>query len=129
MISLATPAETPLTGIDDLLKLHKSLINTHLKADAALSEAVRHAEEAFADQYEYQALLKQNIQQEIVESISAASLKTKSFFDSTIASMDAAVQGWLSALTSSTRVMKDDIDGLWHVSPELLAFMRSLGLR
>lgn len=97
---------------DELIKLHKSAVDTSADADAALSRATKESNEAF-NQF---VVAKQMLQDQLVHDLEALSTKTQSFFEKLVKGVDAAVHSTLSKFGLMVRAMESDAASLSEVS-------------
>ena len=97
---------------DELIKLHKSAVETSAHADAALSRATSESNNAF-NQF---VVAKQMFQDQLVHDLEALSTKTQSVFEKLVKGVDAAVHSTLSNFGFIIRAMESDAAILSEVS-------------
>lgn len=107
---------------DELIKLHKSVVETSADASAALSKATKEFNE-FNDGFSTQlqsnfALAKQMFQDQLMHDIEISSTKTRSFTEKLVKGVDTAVQLMLSKMASTVKAMDEDATTLSEVSEE-----------
>ncbi|CAD6580993.1 MAG: hypothetical protein ASARMPREDX12_000330 [Alectoria sarmentosa] len=97
---------------DELIKLHKSVVETNADATAALSKATKEFNE-FNDGFSTQlrsnfALAKQMFQDQLMHDIEVSSSKTRSLTEKLVKGIDTAVQLMLSKMASTVRAIDED---------------------
>ena len=102
--------------LDELIKLHKSAVETNANANAALSRATESANDALSQLQSNFALAKQMFQDQLNRDLEASSTKMQSFFEKLVKDIDTAVQSTLSKLGSKVRAMDSDAATLSEVS-------------
>ena len=102
--------------LDELIKLHKSAVETNANANAALSRATKSANDALGQLQSNFALAKQMFQDQLNRDLEISSKDTQSFFERLVKDVDTAVQSTLSKIGSKVRAMDSDAATLSEVS-------------
>lgn len=101
--------------LDELIKLHKSAVETNADASAALSRATESANDALSQLQSNFALAKQMFQDQLTHDLELSSSKTQSFIEWLAKGME-TVQTTLSNLGSKVKAMDSDAATLSEVS-------------
>ena len=102
--------------LDELIKLHKSAVETNANANAALSRANKEVNDALSQLQSNFALAMQMFQDQVTQEIEISSTKTQSFFEKLVQGTDAAVQSMLRKIGSTMSAMESDTASLSEVS-------------
>ncbi|CAF9922167.1 hypothetical protein IMSHALPRED_005601 [Imshaugia aleurites] len=97
---------------DELIKLHKSVVQTNADANAALSRATKEANDGLSQLQNNFVLAKQMFQDQVMHDIEASSTQTQSFFENLVQGVDRAVQSTLSKMASKVKTMESDAANL-----------------
>lgn len=107
----------PLTYFsDELIKLHKSAVETNADANAALSRATKETNDGLNQLQTDFVLAKQMFQDQLVYDLEASSAKTQSFFEKLVKGVDTAVQSTLTKMGLTVRAIESDAASLSEVS-------------
>ena len=107
----------PLTYFpDELIKLHKSALETNADANAALSRATKEAHDGLNQLQTNFVLAKQLFQDQLMHDLEASSAKTQSVFEKLVKGVDTAVQLTLTKMGLTVRAMESDAASLSEVS-------------
>lgn len=101
--------------LDELINLHKSIVEMNANANAALSRATKEANDAFSQLQSNFALAKQIFQDQLIHDIEVSSTKTQSFFEMLVKGMDTTVQSVLSKLGLEMKAIESDAANLSEV--------------
>ena len=101
--------------LDELIELHKSIVQTNADANAALSRATKEANDGISQLQSNFALAKQIFQDQLMHDIEVSSTNAQSFFEKLVKGMDGAVQSMLSKFGSTMRAMESDAAKLSEV--------------
>ena len=101
--------------IDDLIKLHKSIVETNSDVNSALSKALGEANARLLEQREF-AVAIDTFQRQLLQDLQATGAEAQSFFQKLIKSIDAAAQNVLSQLSLATKEAATTVAGLSKVS-------------
>ena len=88
---------------DQLIELHKSMVETSADASAALGKATKEANAALMQLQDDFALAKRTIQDQILQEIESTSVKSRSTLERLLKSVDAMVQSTMNRLASRTK--------------------------
>lgn len=102
--------------LDEIIKLHKSAVETNANANAALSRATKSANDALSQLQSNFVLAKQMFQEQLNRDLEASSTKVQSFFEKLVADFDTAVQSALGKIGSRMKAMDSDAAILSEVS-------------
>lgn len=105
--------ETDLS-LDELIKVHKSSVETSRSADVALARAVEYSQEALRQQHEDFRLVIQTFKEHL-QDIETASEKVQSFIEKLMSGLDAGVRTILTRVDTATRSVETDITNLREV--------------
>ena len=102
--------------LDELIKLHKSAVETNAEANAALSRATKEANDGLSQLQNNFALAKQMFQDQLLQDLEVSSTKAQSFFEKLIRDADSLVRSTLSKMASTVKSMEADAANLSRVS-------------
>ena len=102
--------------IDEMLKLHKSFIETQLSADDALRAAVKESMKQLSQSNKAYESLKRTVHSQILQEIASASQQARSFIHEVIHNIDSVMVGVSSKISSLVKGVEDDVTRLQNVS-------------
>lgn len=88
---------------DQLIKLHKSMVETSADASSALARATNDANAALINLQSDFALAQKKFQQQLLHDLEASTDKAQSFLERLVNSMDAALQKAIGKVVSATK--------------------------
>lgn len=104
-----------LTSIDDLIKLHKSMVGTSSGANAALAQAVAAANEAMAKQEEFGREVRR-FQQQIMHDLESSKTETKVYLGSLMKHIDSTLQGAVKLYVTKVKGIEREANEVEEVS-------------
>ncbi len=99
-------------GSDELVKLHKSMVEITAEANSALARATNQANTVLIQLQGDFSLAKQTFQEQLMQDLDASTAKTQSFLERLMKSMDAAVQSAISHMDSATKEIELNTAGV-----------------
>lgn len=104
---------------DELIKLHKSMVETSSDVDATLAMALKDVNDGLSKQREFAAAIKL-FQKKLLQDLEISNSQVQSYFARLVNSMDTATQSILSKITYAVDHAESDIINLRQVSFEFL---------
>jgi hypothetical protein len=101
---------------DELVKLHKSMVETNADANSALARATNQANTALMQLQDEFTLAKQDFQSQLLQDLDISTAKAQSFLERLVKSMETALQSAMGKVTSATRDIEADTARLSQVS-------------
>ncbi len=101
--------------IDDLIKLHKSMVETNSDVNSALSKALGEANAHLLEQQKF-AVAIDIFHRQVLQDLQASGVEAQTFFQKLMKSIDAAAQNLLSQLSLVTKEAGAAVAGLNEVS-------------
>ena len=101
--------------IDDLIKLHKSMVETHSGVNSALSKALEESSTQLFKQQDF-AFAIDIFQKQLLHDLESSGVEAQSLFRKLMKSLDAAVQILLGQFSLATKEAETAIAGLTKVS-------------
>ena len=102
--------------LDELIKLHKSAVETSADANAALSRAVKEANDGLSQLQSNFALAKQMFQDQLVHDLNVSSTKAQFILERWINDADTTVQSILGKIGLTVKAMESDAANVNEVS-------------
>lgn len=102
---------------DELIKLHKSMVETSSDVYSALSNALREVNNGLSEQKIFTVAIKE-FQKKLLRDLDASNSQAQSYFAKLVNSMDTVRQSALAKITSAVQAVEFDITGLREVSLE-----------
>lgn len=101
--------------LDQLIKLHKSIVETSAEASGALARATDEANTALTQlQYEF-ATAKRAFQDQLLRDVESLTDHTQSFLERLISGTDTAIQGVLGKIFSTIKEVESETVSLAQV--------------
>jgi len=94
--------------LDELIKLHKSVVETTADANLALARATNQTNSVFVQLQNDFALAKQTFQDQLMQDLDASTAKTQSFVERLVKGMEAAVHSAMSRMVSATQEIESN---------------------
>lgn len=91
---------------DQLIKLHKSMVETSADASSALARATNDANTALIHLQSDFALAQKEFQQQLLHDLEASTHKAQSFLERLVSSIDAALQTAIGTVVSATKELE-----------------------
>ena len=101
--------------IDDLIKLHKSVVETDSDVNLALSKALEEANAQLQQQQQFAVALRK-FQEQLLQDLNASGMEAQSYFQKMVKSMETAVQNLLGRLSKASKEAEIAVMGLSKVS-------------
>lgn len=99
---------------DELIHLHKSMVETSADANSALARATNQANTVILHLQKDFALAKQTFQDQLMQDLDTSTAKTQSFLERLMKSMDTAVQSAMGKLVSATKDIESGTASVSH---------------
>lgn len=100
---------------DQLIKLHKSMVEASAEASTALGRATNEANAALAELQQDFMLAKRDFQDRLLHDINSSTQNAQSFLERVVRGMDAAVQGAMGRILSAVTEIESRTAGLAQV--------------
>lgn len=101
--------------VDDLIRLHKSMVETNSDVNSALSKALAAANAQLLEQRDF-AVAIDSFQKQLLLDLEASGAEAQSFFQKLMESMNVAAQNLLSQFSRVTKEAEMAVAGLSEVS-------------
>ena len=104
--------------IDDLIKLHQSMVNTKAEAHSALSKAVQQAHDSLKQQSDFAAAVE-GFQQQLSRELENASDASRSYFAEAVMQIQSLTQYFAELMTNIAKRVEDSFQGVENVRQRL----------
>lgn len=101
--------------LDELIKLHRSMVETSQGASSALGRATNEANAALTQLQSEFALAKRGFQDQLLQEMESSTKRTQSSFERMIKGMDTAIQGAMGQVLSRIKDFNSETISLGHV--------------
>lgn len=106
---------------DELIGLHKSMVNANAEAHSALSKAVQQAHDNLAEQLNFAAAIE-SFQQQLLRDLESSSDESRSYFAKAVKSMEAITVDMISRLANAVSSAQSKVADLDEVSVVSIPF-------
>jgi len=105
-----------LISLDELVKLHKTMVDTQFSANSVLSQAAKTSNDQLAQLRTDFAHARQSFKEQLLRDLEESSTKAQTWLDKVIRGMDSALQATLSKVSSAAKGAEYDVTSLGKVS-------------
>lgn len=112
-------------SIDDLIKLHQSMVHADTEAHSALSKSVQRAHEGLTEQLKFAAAVEA-FQQRLLRDLESSSVESRSYFERAVKSMESVTFDVINRLANAAKSAGNGVADLDEVRSAIKGQSRRL---